>query len=195
MIQEKNQTATIAPKDGAEKKTKRFPKTVQEKIDFAAALKAEGNTFYKSKRFKKARACYAKMLLYITGLPDSKSPLAQYDSREKSSSEQENSAAKLLLAAHNNLAQCSLKLNKASDAKSYCEKVLRVDPSNTKAHCRMADALLRLGDLDGAKDHIDKVLEAEKDSKAAKSLRKKHREKMSEYKKKMKSKFKKGFFS
>ena len=160
-----------------------MPQTVTKKLTVATTLKTEGNAFFSSGEYKKAIHKYNSVFLYVNGLHGSNSPMKGFfdvmgmdqmmDKKTKTeeagvglTEEQESDVVKLKVSTSSNLAACHLKLGNFDKAKSHCEKVLALDPTNSKATFRLASSSIGLNRLDSASEILKKLIAESPNDKA-----------------------------
>ena len=152
-----------------------MPKTADENIAAAKALKEEGNARFKAGDFANARKCYAKMTLYTKHL-DSEGGGSEMagiggmfgqkeggNPADKITPEQKAEVASLVNAMNSNLSNCFLKLEKYQSAVEKASLVLARDPSNKKILFRRGKAYYLLKDIDRARADLTQCDPADKE--------------------------------
>jgi FK506-binding protein 4/5 len=144
--------------------TSAVPRTIEEKIQFAAKLKEEGNDFFKQANYSKALAKYTKIFAYINGLKapemgvEQMLPAAQDNKTNQPNESQGSNITQLELTTNSNISACYLKLNEPRKAIQYVEKVLAKDANNSKALFRRGCAYLAVNELDNAETDLQAAL-------------------------------------
>ncbi|XP_014671191.1 PREDICTED: peptidyl-prolyl cis-trans isomerase FKBP4-like isoform X2 [Priapulus caudatus] len=129
----------------------------EEKLEQAEVLKEKGTTFFKNGKFGQAVKSYETAVKYLeneTYLDDDKVKCDQ-----------------VLLAAHLNIALCSLKLNKNLDAVKHCEDAMKIDANNEKAFFRRGMAKQKHGGLRVARDDFLRTLDVNSKNRDARRRR------------------------
>jgi tetratricopeptide (TPR) repeat protein len=128
-----------------------MPQTIEDKVGEAMRLKAEGSEKVKEQNYKKAKVLYSKALAYLWE-PDE--ACAQYKNSSNYTEPSEELKAEMAtqrIALHSNISLCLIKMGDYARAADECQKVLAVEPNNTKALFRVGQAYMLKGDLDKAK--------------------------------------------
>ena len=86
----------------------KLPEAIADRISKAQELKQEGNSFFKSGKWKKAAGKYHRALLYVKGIADRFEGVPGVPMKDivkvKATSEEEAAAKALLIIVSNNLA-------------------------------------------------------------------------------------------
>ena len=120
--------------------------TTSERLDQMSLFKEEGNTLYKQQNYKEALALYEKSLIY-------------YEYCFNGSLEERKQADSIRILCLLNAAASFLQLKVYSKCIEYCNEVLEIDKSNTKAWFRRGRAHRLLHDFDTAKKDLNKARE------------------------------------
>ncbi|XP_038675473.1 peptidyl-prolyl cis-trans isomerase FKBP5-like [Scyliorhinus canicula] len=139
-----------------EKAKESWEMSTQEKLERAALVKEKGTNYFKAGRYKQAQIQYRKIVAWL----EQEYCLTQEESQR---------ARSLILAAHLNVAMCSLKLNEYLKAVGSCDRALEIDRANEKALYRRGEARLCVNEFDLAKADFQKVLQVNPENKAAKT--------------------------
>lgn len=121
----------------------------QDKIDQAVQRKDAGNNYFKAKALAKALRKYERSLTFVE------------NDYGLDTDELKQKAEELTVAVRGNMAQCFLMLNKLSDAVKECDKILELQPANSKAKFRKAKALNLQQEFDEAEKLLREILVAE----------------------------------
>ncbi|KAF9614383.1 hypothetical protein IFM89_018282 [Coptis chinensis] len=116
-----------------------------EKLEYAAKRKEEGNSYFKAGKYSRAGLRYDMAAKYV-----------EFDSTF--SAEQKKLGKFFTVTCNLNHALCQLKLKEFTEAAKLCTKVLKLDPCNVKALYRRAHSYLELIDLDQAELDLKKAL-------------------------------------
>ncbi|KAM9854232.1 peptidyl-prolyl cis-trans isomerase FKBP4 [Aulostomus maculatus] len=139
-----------------EKAKESWEMNTAEKLEQSCVVKEKGTQYFKEGKYKQALVQYKRIVSWLE--------------HESGLSEEDDKKAKALrLAAHLNLAMCSLKLHEPSHALENCDKALELDPSNEKALFRRGEALFGMKEFDRARDDFQRVVQLYPTNKAAKS--------------------------
>ncbi|KAL2913349.1 hypothetical protein HK105_207094 [Polyrhizophydium stewartii] len=130
----------------------------REKLATGKQLKDQGNEHFKAGRIKEALGMYNQALLYLNGLDNSSmagvvssgliEPLTADDKAEIDAT---------ILACWLNMAACYIRQERYTKAVDFCDKVLKKDENNVKAHFRKGQALLKSNNLDPAEQSLLKA--------------------------------------
>lgn len=141
------------------------------KLQIAADYKQSGSEFVKDKQWQKALGQYTRVYAYITGLQGSNTGFDSFfpnQTKTKGLTElQIKTINELSLATHLNCALCHLKLGRTDKALEYCDKALKMSPSNVKALGRKGAALIEQKQWD---DALEPLLQAQKEAKSDASI-------------------------
>ncbi|KAI9002010.1 hypothetical protein BC832DRAFT_561964 [Gaertneriomyces semiglobifer] len=122
--------------------------TVEEKALRGICEKEKGNAEFKKGNLSGALRFYHQGLLCLTGLDTGNLggivPNQNLDAKLKKDIQDG------LKSCHLNMAACYLKLQKFEKAVSSCDKVIKIDPNNAKAHFRRGQAHFSMNDVDKA---------------------------------------------
>lgn len=115
---------------------------------FAAAQKKreEGNALFRGQSIRAAKSAYSKALEHI-------------DSSEGAGDGEE--IRKMKIAVLGNLSMCGLKLGETNAAVGWCQQVLALEPSNTKASYRLGQAYQALSEFDSAIEALNQGIKAD----------------------------------
>ena len=127
----------------------------EEKLVQSEQMKQKGSEFFKKEKFKLAINYYNKIVSFL----EYETTFAE-DKKER--------RANLMLAAHNNLSLCNLKIGNDLEALKNANKALEFDANNDKALFRKASALLNMAEFDQAKSTFVQLLNLEPNNVAAK---------------------------
>ncbi|XP_039988260.1 peptidyl-prolyl cis-trans isomerase FKBP4 [Xiphias gladius] len=127
-----------------------------EKLEQSSIVKEKGTQYFKEGKYKQASVQYKRIVSWL----EHESGLLEED---------EKKAKALRLAAHLNLAMCSLKLQEPNQTLENCEKALELDAANEKALFRRGEALFSMKEFDSARDDFQRVVQLYPANKAAKS--------------------------
>eukprot|EP01061_Rhynchopus_euleeides_P027796 TRINITY_DN4518_c1_g1_i1.p1 TRINITY_DN4518_c1_g1~~TRINITY_DN4518_c1_g1_i1.p1 ORF type:complete len:575 (+),score=292.27 TRINITY_DN4518_c1_g1_i1:73-1797(+) len=123
--------------------------TPADKVKEGEKRKADGNTLYKAKKFKRAAAKYEAGLAFVEG-----------DDAE---------LKKVRLPLLTNLAAVQLEMQQNFFAAKNCEKALEIDPVNMRAILRKAKANRLRADFEAARADAEHALSLDANSKEAKA--------------------------
>ncbi|XP_042352227.1 peptidyl-prolyl cis-trans isomerase FKBP4 [Plectropomus leopardus] len=139
-----------------EKAKESWEMNTAEKLEQSSIVKVKGTQYFKEGKYKQAAVQYKRIVSWLE--------------RETGLSEEDDKKAKSLrLAAHLNLAMCSLKLQEPNQALENCDKALELDASNEKALFRRGEALFGMKEFERARDDFQQVVHLYPANKAAKS--------------------------
>eukprot|EP01064_Diplonema_japonicum_P027435 TRINITY_DN3962_c0_g1_i1.p1 TRINITY_DN3962_c0_g1~~TRINITY_DN3962_c0_g1_i1.p1 ORF type:complete len:202 (+),score=59.69 TRINITY_DN3962_c0_g1_i1:72-608(+) len=138
---------------------------VQEHVDRAREQKEVGNTCLKGGKYKQASFEYKKGLMFVTeylpkDLKVNNAPeMAMFGGgkQQVATKEEAKAALELCVQLNGNIAQARLKLGDWDGTLKHTNEILRLDPTNVKAHFRRGTAYLRKGDTDRARADFDLV--------------------------------------
>ncbi|XP_020623590.1 tetratricopeptide repeat protein 9C-like [Orbicella faveolata] len=146
----------------------------KERIQQGAALKAEGNEYFKKKEYRNAMKCYHKALLHVRGLVDQPTftGMTGMDSFEKEiSDEDKEEIYQVQFSCYNNLAACLMKDSRWDRTEFYCNEALKLQPQNAKALFRRGQSYFHMKDFEKAERDLKAAEELEpKDSSIKKML-------------------------
>jgi tetratricopeptide (TPR) repeat protein len=89
-------------------------------------------------------------ILYLKGLDNSGMELSLGKTSKPLDPELKEKISKLMVSTWSNMAACYLKLEQFEKTVEICDKVIKQDSKNAKAHFRKGQALLHLNVLDSA---------------------------------------------
>jgi len=129
---------------------------VPEKFAESELSKTRGNELFKNGHYAVALKYYKRISEMVLTEPSLEGELVA-------------KRVELLLACHNNSAQCHLKLNVLIEAIASCDEVLTLDSKNEKGLFRRGTANLKLENYEAAATDFRKVLAVDPTSASAKS--------------------------
>lgn len=109
-------------------------------------LREAGNQLFKQGQYKRALVRYAKSILCVVSGSDL-------------SDEEKKIAENKKALGYNNEAACHHNLGDYSAARESCDRVLKIDPNNVKAHYRLGCAFLESGEWPKARAELKRTLE------------------------------------
>ncbi|XP_038642091.1 tetratricopeptide repeat protein 9A-like [Scyliorhinus canicula] len=130
------------------------------KIQRAVSFKAEGNQFYKEKKFREAIGKYHRALLQLKGIRSSEASGAEVNALSKThirlTEEQKRLIESTEIDCYDSLAACLLQseLVNYERVKEYCLKILGKHKDNFKAMYRAGIAFYHLGDCESALQYL-----------------------------------------
>uniref|UniRef100_A0A671LPW0 peptidylprolyl isomerase n=1 Tax=Sinocyclocheilus anshuiensis TaxID=1608454 RepID=A0A671LPW0_9TELE len=139
-----------------EKAKESWEMNTTEKLEQSAIVKEKGTQYFKEGKYKQAVMQYKRIVSWL-----------EHESNLQP--EDEEKAKALRLAAHLNLAMCSLKLQEPNPALENCDKALELDANNEKALFRRGEALVVMKEFDRARADFQRVTQLYPANKAAKS--------------------------
>ncbi|KAK9130939.1 hypothetical protein Sjap_011426 [Stephania japonica] len=131
---------------GFTKITESWDMNPEQKLEYAAKRKEEGNTYFKSGKYRRASLRYDMAVKYV-----------EFESTFDE--EQKNLGKFYKVSCNLNNAACKLKIKDYKEAANLCSKVLKLEPSNVKALFRRAQAYMENLDLDLAALDLKKANE------------------------------------
>eukprot|EP00268_Persea_americana_P011952 TRINITY_DN15002_c0_g1_i13.p1 TRINITY_DN15002_c0_g1~~TRINITY_DN15002_c0_g1_i13.p1 ORF type:complete len:550 (-),score=136.37 TRINITY_DN15002_c0_g1_i13:354-2003(-) len=123
----------------------------EEKIEYAAKRKQEGNAYFKDGKYQRASLRYEMAAKYV-----------EFDNIF--TKEQKMLGRFFKVTCNLNNAVCMLKLKEFREAAKLCSEVLKLESRNVKALFRRAQAYIETNDLDLAELDLKKALEMEPDN-------------------------------
>ncbi|RWR73384.1 peptidyl-prolyl cis-trans isomerase FKBP65-like protein [Cinnamomum micranthum f. kanehirae] len=123
----------------------------EEKIEYAAKRKQEGNAYFKDGKYQRASLRYEMAAKYV-----------EFDNIF--TTEQKRLGRFFKVTCNLNNAVCRLKLKEFREAAKLCSEVLKLESRNVKALFRRAQAYIETNDLDLAELDLKKALEMEPDN-------------------------------
>mmetsp|Transcript_19780 Transcript_19780/g.19888 ORF Transcript_19780/g.19888 Transcript_19780/m.19888 type:complete len:182 (+) Transcript_19780:156-701(+) len=147
-----------------------------ERLAKAQGHKDEGNTFFKDKKYSRAKSCYGKALAYIKAMPGSKRNTvpdmakmlaSRTDEGGALTEEMDEEAKQLEIVLHQNIALCYLKMNEPQETLKHCDLALQSDSKALKALLRKGQALLSLKRHEKAREVLEFALSEHKNDLSA----------------------------
>ncbi|KJE91655.1 hypothetical protein CAOG_02763 [Capsaspora owczarzaki ATCC 30864] len=126
--------------------------SVADKIAAANALRLAGNELFQQNDLHRAARKYHEAILTVKGL-DAKGGFASLlgvPGVPALSADYTSAINEMLINCYSNLTVCASKSMRWEKCIQYCDKIIALDKSHTKAHFRRGQAHLRLGFLDRA---------------------------------------------
>ena len=124
----------------------------------AIACKEAGTGFLKAGDFQKASFQYHLVYMHVGAFlgkgEDQISAMTMQKKGPQANEAQKASVVAILIASYNNLVLCQLNLGKLSRCVELSQKVLDLDPGNSKVRLRRCMARTRMGDIDGATEDL-----------------------------------------
>jgi FKBP-type peptidyl-prolyl cis-trans isomerase 2 len=121
----------------------------ENKMAYCERKKIEGNEFFAQKRYNMALKRYNQV---VSGVESSDHNLNE---------QQKNELSKYKIIAFNNAAVIFLKLSQYQDAQDMCDKVLALEPNDTKALFRRAQSYVARGEFDNAVADLKAALQTD----------------------------------
>ncbi len=142
-------------------KKRALPRTVQEKIEVARALKLEGNDFFKAGDYKNAVKRYKRIFLYMNGLHDKNSKVKGFFDMMGASAMWDNSEGKTAFSSSSeeDASNGSQSRTRANDEEGLEIESLKIDANNN-----IAMSYLKMEDPEKALKHTDDVLSTDPDN-------------------------------
>ena len=125
--------------------------TNQERLDISQKHKDKGSEFFKNKSYYGASIHYSNAIKYLAAVD----PNTPYE--VETLEENKMNIPKVRMLSLLNLAACQLHLGQYDHVVSNCNKVLKMEPMNTKGLYRRAKALLAMKDFEAAREDLMKV--------------------------------------